>query len=256
MSELESCLGDHIHVQSDELRLRRQWVAIETRMRTSRGRTRGAWMLATGAGGLAVLAVLCNLTWGSHADPDRSSSNNDQSILLLDQVQLERAAHVHRPAPSNPAEIEPTIELEEHHTGVPARRKRSSHTDIGDADTVFERANEARLAGDAHVAAAEFERFVQRYASDRRAGLAAFELARIRLDVLGDMPGATAALRTAIRLAPHAPFREHVDARLVDVLHAQGDVDGCTQARSEYLARHPRGSHRAVVERRCDAVRK
>ena len=82
---------------------------------------------------------------------------------------------------------------------------------------------------------------------DPRAGLAAFELGRLRMDRLGDMPGAVVALQQAVALAPGAELREDALARLVAASAAAHDRAGCARARTRYLTEYPTGVHHRTV---------
>jgi hypothetical protein len=113
------------------------------------------------------------------------------------------------------------------------------------------RATEARSAGRTRDAATALDALRKRYRSDARAGLAAYELGRIRLDALGDPAGAAEAFGDAIALAPTAPFREDAEARRVDAFDAAGDSGRCRDARAKYLARYPSGLHTKQIEQRC-----
>jgi TolA-binding protein len=119
---------------------------------------------------------------------------------------------------------------------------------------LFESANAARQAGDARGAAAAFDALLRRYPSDARAGLAAFELGRLRMDQLGDVPGAVVALRRAAATAPSSGFREDALARLVQAYGTLGNVDACERTRSAYLASYPAGVHASAVRKACGNV--
>jgi TolA-binding protein len=116
---------------------------------------------------------------------------------------------------------------------------------------LFESANTARQAGDARAAAASFEALLRHYPSDARAGLAAFELGRLRMDQLGDVPGAVVALRRAAATAPSSGFREDALARLVQAYGTLGNVDACERTRTAYLASYPAGVHASAVRKAC-----
>jgi TolA-binding protein len=118
------------------------------------------------------------------------------------------------------------------------------------AQELLQTANEARLAGHPKDAAVAFDTLRRRFRTDPRAALAAFELARLRLDSLGDPAGAAEALNDAVVLAPSGPFREDADARLVQAYDRMHDAR-CSTARQAYLARYPNGIHSADVTARC-----
>jgi len=115
---------------------------------------------------------------------------------------------------------------------------------------LLETANAARLAGHPRDAAQAFDAIRTRFRKDARAGLAAFELGRLRLDALGDPAGALAAFDDAILLAPRAGFREDAEARRVEALDRMNDAR-CPAARQAFLARYPHGVHAASVSARC-----
>jgi hypothetical protein len=119
------------------------------------------------------------------------------------------------------------------------------------ARDLLARAEAARAANDPRAAARLFDGLRLRHRSDARAGLAAFELGRLRLDRLDDPRGAAEALDDAIAIAPRAPFREDAQARLVEAYAAARDRTRCLEAQAAYLARYPQGVHRAKVAARC-----
>jgi ferric-dicitrate binding protein FerR (iron transport regulator) len=113
------------------------------------------------------------------------------------------------------------------------------------------RAEAFRAANDPRAAARLFDALRVRHHGDPRAGLAAFELGRLRLDRLDDPRGAAEALNDAIAVAPDAPFREDAQARLVEAYDASRDHSRCLEARAAYLSRYPRGVHRDKIAARC-----
>jgi hypothetical protein len=122
-------------------------------------------------------------------------------------------------------------------------------------EALFELGDEARLAGAPRDAAMAFDRLRRRYRTDPRAGLAAFQLGRLRFD-LGDAAGAAEALTDALALAKsakNAPFREDAEARLAQAYEDVGPraLDRCQAARDAYLKDYPHGVHAATVARRC-----
>lgn len=118
------------------------------------------------------------------------------------------------------------------------------------AAELFSRAQSARLAGRAAEAARAFDDLRSHHRNDARAGLAAFELGRIRLDDLSDPAGAAEAFQDAVTLSPSASYREDAEARRVEALDATHDAR-CTNARDAYLARYPSGVFRTAVSKRC-----
>ncbi|HVY49584.1 MAG TPA: FecR family protein [Minicystis sp.] len=123
--------------------------------------------------------------------------------------------------------------------------------DRGGAEQLFRLAEVARASRHLRDAERAFDALRRKYRGDARAGLAAFELGRLRLDSLGNPAGAAEALADAIALSPAAPFREDAEARRVQALEASGARAACEKARDAYLARYPGGAHAAVVASRC-----
>ena len=119
------------------------------------------------------------------------------------------------------------------------------------AKQLLARAEAARAANDPRDAARLFDALRTHHRADARAGLAAFELGRLRLDRLSDPRGAAEALSDALSIAPGAPFREDAQARLVEAYEASGERGRCLDARASYLSRYPRGVHRGTIASRC-----
>jgi transmembrane sensor len=119
------------------------------------------------------------------------------------------------------------------------------------ARDLFDEAQRARAEGRSSDAARAFDRLRRGFPRDPRAALSAFELGRLRLDVLGDPQGAEEALRDAMALGPSSPFREDAEARRVEALARMGDAGACAAARTAYLARWPNGTYRRAVEAGC-----
>ena len=119
------------------------------------------------------------------------------------------------------------------------------------ANEVFEGAQRARAEGRASDAARAFDKVRRMYRQDPHAALAAFELGRLRLDVLDDPAGAEEAFQDAIQLGPESPLREDAEARRVEALSRAGDGAGCSAARDAYLARWPSGTYRRAVGLYC-----
>jgi TolA-binding protein len=120
-----------------------------------------------------------------------------------------------------------------------------------EAKALFNRANSARQEGRPRDAAALYDELRRRFPEDPRAGLAAFELGRLRMDALGDVAGAAEALGAAVALGHEASFHEDAQARLVRALGAMGDRHRCREARRTYLERYPMGLHAKAVADAC-----
>lgn len=137
--------------------------------------------------------------------------------------------------PSAAREIRPPVTLE-----------------TANARELLDLGNSARRAGDVAGAARAYELMLSKYGSDPRAGLAAFELGRLRMGPLHDLGGAVQAFQRAIALAPGSGFREDAMARLVEAYAALGRTAECRSARDAYLKSYPHGVHAgAVAEKFC-----
>jgi TolA-binding protein len=119
------------------------------------------------------------------------------------------------------------------------------------ARELFENAGARRRAGDAAGAARAYEALLREYPRDARAGIAAFELGRLRMDRLGDSAGAIGALERAISLGVATSFREDALARLVVAYSSQGNSAACARARDRYLRSYPHGVHATAVAANC-----
>jgi transmembrane sensor len=116
---------------------------------------------------------------------------------------------------------------------------------------LFEQARGQWRRGHIQEAADTYQALLDEFPRDGRAGLAAFELGRLRMDRLGDMRGAVQALERAVALAPGSEFREDAMARLVAAHAAAHDGARCERARDQYLAEFPSGVHRRTVAAAC-----
>jgi transmembrane sensor len=127
-------------------------------------------------------------------------------------------------------------------------RKKAPRAEDVDPAKLFQQAQDERIAGHPERAAELLGDFLQRFPTDPRAGLSAFELARLRLD-LGDPKAALEALDRAQR-AGYA-LVEQVEMRRVQALEESGDLRSCRKARDAFLARFPASSFGSMVRRRC-----
>lgn len=120
-----------------------------------------------------------------------------------------------------------------------------------DGRDLLELAIAARLSGNPTRAARALDHLRRNFRGDPRAGLAALDLGRLRLDELNDPAGALAALDDAIALPLSEALKEDAEARRVQALDRMGDLAACTAARDAYLLQHPEGVHTTSVARRC-----
>lgn len=120
------------------------------------------------------------------------------------------------------------------------------------ASDLFRAASLARRAGRMREAAAAYEALLSAHPDDARAALSAFELGRIRMDMLADGRGAVRAFEQALSAGASGGMREDALARLALAHGKLGDVPGCKKARKRYLTRYPKGVHAAAVQAACE----
>ena len=125
-----------------------------------------------------------------------------------------------------------------------------SDADREQAQDLWTQAMQARRAGRDADAAARYAELLETHPRDPKAGLAALELARLRMDTLGDVPGAVSPLERALRDGREST-REDALARLVRAHAALSQVQRCKQRRRQYLESFPEGVHSKAVARSC-----
>jgi len=121
-----------------------------------------------------------------------------------------------------------------------------------DASKLFDAARAARAAGDVDGAARSYSILLKQFPGDERAGVAALELGRLRMDAQHAYRPAAEAFRRAIAAAPNEGVREDALARLVDALDAMHETDSCRRERRHYLQRYPRGLYVSRVAQACE----
>lgn len=219
-------VGASSDVGSVTVQVERGKVSVRTRQAVPEERLLGAgqtWSASEGTG--SVLQSVSESVASSQPEPPPSaalSDDNDKS----DAASLSVTATA--PETSN-ANLKPNTE----------------------AKDLFELAQLARINGNLRESDDSLNKLRKSFRADPRAGLAAFELGRMRMDIFGDVSGSMDALHDAIKLSPRAPFREDAEARLVQLYHRQGD-SRCQVARAQYLLRFPNGAARKVVSRLCE----
>jgi hypothetical protein len=147
------------------------------------------------------------------------------------------------PATSSASETEPASPM-----AAPSARVA---VPVEDARSLFERANSERIAGRAADAAADYERMRARYPGDPRAGLAAFEAARIRLETLNDPRRALDDLAFASANDRGGFAGEDAEALRVNALDRLGESSACAMARDAFLRAHPGSAHTREVKSAC-----
>ncbi len=108
-----------------------------------------------------------------------------------------------------------------------------------DAPKLFETAKAARSAGDVEGAVRSYAALLKEFPNDRRAGIAALELGRLRMDA------------QHAYAAPNEGVREDALARLIEALDALNDRAQCLKERSRYEEHYPKGVHAESVQNRC-----
>jgi hypothetical protein len=116
---------------------------------------------------------------------------------------------------------------------------------------LLKRANEARVGSRPDEAARFYDRIRAEYPEDARAGLASFELARIRLDNLSDPAGALEALRFAEAHGHGGFMAEDAEALEIDAFDRLGRKAECRRARAAFVASHASSPHLARILRAC-----
>jgi TolA-binding protein len=167
-------------------------------------------------------------------------------------VQAEPKAEAALPAlPEPPANAPPPDEPPNAVVEQPAPVVVTSRPATGppSAQELFEKGNIARQAGDAAGAASAYADLLRHHPSDARAGLAAFELGRLKMDQLGDTRGAIVNLQRAASAS--GAFREDALARLVRAHDTMGDTARCARAKDSYLTSYPSGVHAGAVRKAC-----
>ncbi len=184
-------------------------------------------------------ATAANVLPASAANPEQPKTATPETV---DQDEAEAAmADDSEAYDATLGDHEPEVKAVRGHAALLRMRARS----------VFQRANLARRAGQVRDAESAYAELLRRFPRDGRAGVSAFELGRIRMDVLGDPSGAADAFGRALRLSPDASFREDALARIVVARDAMGQTAACRAARDRYLAGYPRGVHAVSLAARC-----
>jgi TolA-binding protein len=119
------------------------------------------------------------------------------------------------------------------------------------AALLWEAAISDRRRGDSVEEARKYEEILSRFPSDTRAGYAAFELGRVRMDAFKDYAGAIPPLRRAVKMGSGTTFHEHALARLCQSHGFLSQSAACEQTRAQYLDQYPNGAHAHAVASAC-----
>lgn len=208
-------------------------------------------VLAPGTSGLRLEAGRVWSTQVSVDGPEQARAGQDDDSAGEARDGTPDAA-VARAKPRPRERGEPAaIELAGKGKGTDGDADDGVHTRGADAQALWERAMEARRRGDYDAEERSYAVLLRRFPRDVRAGQAAFELGRLRMDALGDPRGAIAPLRRAVAHGHGATFHQDALARLVRAYAALDRRESCRDARQRYLERYPQGSHARVVAALC-----
>jgi len=199
----------------------------------------------TGPTGLHTLDA--GQSWSARVDSAATAAVPGE----IDDAPAVAAASASASAVASPSAVTPAVASPTATAATPAAAGPAAGGAVEGPRELLSRATEARTNGRPREAALALDTLRKRYRSDARAGLAAFELGRVRLDALGDPAGAAEAFADAITLAPNAPFREDAEARRVEAFDALPDRARCERARDAYLAKYPSGLHARQAATRC-----
>jgi hypothetical protein len=89
----------------------------------------------------------------------------------------------------------------------------------------------------------------RRFKNDPRAPLAAFNLARVAFDQVGDYAGAARWFQTYLREQPSGPLAEEASGRLMEALQRGDDAEGARRIAERYIVQYPDGSHADFAKR-------
>ena len=119
--------------------------------------------------------------------------------------------------------------------------------DAGRVTTLLHRADALRLAGRPEEAARALEEVVQQHSGDSRAALAAYSVARLRLEVLRQPVRAARDFERSLELGLDDPLREAALAGRVESFGQAGREPQARSAAARYLERYPNGRYREQV---------
>jgi TolA-binding protein len=155
------------------------------------------------------------------------------------------------PSPSSDSPSSPAASDDSTPSRAPGPAPGPSVARASDARELLEQASGLWREGRVREAAQAYQTLLSTYPRDPRAGLAAFELGRLRMDRLGDLAGAVRALERAVAQAPGSSFREDALARLVTAYASVHNRAECERARERYLREFPGGVRRRSVAAAC-----
>lgn len=177
--------------------------------------------------------------------PDASPS--DLAPVEQDAAKRKSVESAEPPEPSESSE-EPVAGLTAPTQSGPKPGTTTGTPRVDPVAELLDRADALRLAGRPRQASVALEQIVRRHASDSRAALAAYSLARVRLEVLAEPARAAREFERSLQLGLSGPLREAARAGRV-VAHGQAGHASRAAAMAEgYLAAYPEGRYREQVE--------
>jgi TolA-binding protein len=153
--------------------------------------------------------------------------------------------------PADPAAPTPAVESAPPVAPAPSGKVSVAAPPPVDAAKLFETAKAARSAGDVEGAIRSYAALLKEFPNDKRVGVAALELGRLRMDAQHAYGPAAEAFRRALAAAPNEGVREDALARLIEALDAMSDRAQCLKERSRYQQQYPKGVHAESVQNRC-----
>lgn len=131
----------------------------------------------------------------------------------------------------------------------------STPSPSGEVAELFRRADAARRAGNAGEAATLLRRIASEHASDPRAAVATFTLAKLELDSLGAAGAAANDFARAMEMGLPAAMREDASVRRIEALARAGRLDEARAAAARFRVDHPSSSSLDEIDRWTAAPR-
>ena len=120
-------------------------------------------------------------------------------------------------------------------------------------DQLLEQADARRLHGDVSGAEAALRLALKAHAHEPRAALTAFTLGKLLMDAAGRPREAAAAFAQCLAASPPGVMAEDAQARLAEAHGRAGDLEAARIAARQYRSRYPSGRHLAELSRWLDA---
>ncbi len=116
-------------------------------------------------------------------------------------------------------------------------------------DQLLEQADARRLQGDVSGAEAALRLALKAHAHEPRAALTAFTLGKLLMDAAGRPREAAAAFAQCLASSPPGVMAEDALARLAEAHGRAGDLEAASIAARQYRVRYPSGRHLAELSR-------